>query len=77
MLRWQPVRPVIFKLVTVAKVTALRPQAGIVPAPSHQAGLAGGGDLPTPGFLLFEANPGAGIISALVEAEGPILGPTS
>ncbi|KAJ9069373.1 hypothetical protein DSO57_1019206 [Entomophthora muscae] len=53
------------------------PQVGIKPAPSHQAGLAGGGDSPTPGFLLFEANPGAGIISALVAAEGLVLGPKS
>ncbi|KAJ9084041.1 hypothetical protein DSO57_1028245 [Entomophthora muscae] len=44
---------------------------------SHQAGLAGGKDLPTPGFLLFEANPGAGIIPVLVTAEGPVLGPRS
>ncbi|KAJ9088624.1 hypothetical protein DSO57_1021252 [Entomophthora muscae] len=37
----------------VTKVTASRPRAGIEPAPSHQAGLAGRGDLPSPGFLLF------------------------
>ncbi|KAJ9083711.1 hypothetical protein DSO57_1031976 [Entomophthora muscae] len=55
----------------------LRPQAGIEPAPSHQAGLAGGGDSPAPGFLLFEANPGAGTIPTLVVAEGPALGPKS
>ncbi|KAJ9078296.1 hypothetical protein DSO57_1008125 [Entomophthora muscae] len=54
-----------------------KPWAGIKPAPSHQAGLAGGGDLPAPGFFLFEANPGVGTISALVAAEGPILGPKS
>ncbi|KAJ9060081.1 hypothetical protein DSO57_1034648 [Entomophthora muscae] len=41
------------------------------------AGLAGGGDSPTPGFLLFEANPGAGTIPALVVAAGPVLGPKS
>ncbi|KAJ9078993.1 hypothetical protein DSO57_1001206 [Entomophthora muscae] len=51
------------------------PQAGIEPAPSHQAGLAGGGDLPTPGFLLFEENPGAETIPALVVAEGPAWAP--
>ncbi|KAJ9069494.1 hypothetical protein DSO57_1017971 [Entomophthora muscae] len=56
---------------------ALRPRAGIKPAPSHQVRLAGGGDLPAPGFLLFKANPGAGIIPALVAAEGPVLGPKS
>ncbi|KAJ9075685.1 hypothetical protein DSO57_1033573 [Entomophthora muscae] len=55
----------------------LGPGAGIEPNLSHQVGLAGGGDLPAPGFLLFEANPGAGIIPALVVAEGPALGPKS
>ncbi|KAJ9054095.1 hypothetical protein DSO57_1018220 [Entomophthora muscae] len=59
------------------KVTISKPWAGINPASSHQAGLAGRGDLPTPGFLLFKANPGAGIIPALVVAEGPVLGPKS
>ncbi|KAJ9051583.1 hypothetical protein DSO57_1003137 [Entomophthora muscae] len=54
-----------------------KPQAGIKPAPSHQAELAGRRDIPTPGFLLFEANPGAGIIPALVAAEGLVLGPKS
>ncbi|KAJ9074359.1 hypothetical protein DSO57_1007208 [Entomophthora muscae] len=61
----------------VTKVTASRPQAGIEPAPSHQAGLTGGGDFPAPGFLLFKVNPGEGIIPALVAAEGPVLGPKS
>ncbi|KAJ9049150.1 hypothetical protein DSO57_1027603 [Entomophthora muscae] len=59
------------------KVTDSRPWAGIEPAPSHQAGLAGGEDSPAPGFLIFKANPGAGIIPALVVAEGPILAPKS
>ncbi|KAJ9084496.1 hypothetical protein DSO57_1023816 [Entomophthora muscae] len=63
--------------LSVTKVTALRPQEGIEPAPSHQAGLAGGGDLPAPGFLLFKANPGSGTVSALVIAEGPALRPKS
>ncbi|KAJ9077877.1 hypothetical protein DSO57_1012473 [Entomophthora muscae] len=54
-----------------------KPRAGIEPAPSHQAGLAGGGDSPTPELLLFEANPGAGTIPALVTAVGPVLGPKS
>ncbi|KAJ9072848.1 hypothetical protein DSO57_1022793 [Entomophthora muscae] len=53
------------------------PWVGIKPAPSHQAGLAGGRDLSAPGFLVFEANPGAGTIPALVVAMGPILGPKS
>ncbi|KAJ9087410.1 hypothetical protein DSO57_1033642 [Entomophthora muscae] len=64
-------------LDTVTKVTFLMPQVGIKPAPSHQAGLVGGGDLPAPGFLLFEANPGAGTIPARAVAVGPILGPKS
>ncbi|KAJ9076751.1 hypothetical protein DSO57_1023159 [Entomophthora muscae] len=58
----------------VTKVTASKPQTEIKLAPSHQVGLAGGGDPPAPGFLLFKANPGAGIIPALVIAEGPVLG---
>ncbi|KAJ9065732.1 hypothetical protein DSO57_1016473 [Entomophthora muscae] len=63
--------------VYVIKVTASKPWVGIKPAPSHQAGLAGGGELPTPRFLLFESNPGAGTIPTLVTAEGPALGPKS
>ncbi|KAJ9058267.1 hypothetical protein DSO57_1013957 [Entomophthora muscae] len=54
-----------------------QPWAGIEPAPSHQAGLVGGGDPPAPGFLLFEVNPGAGTIPVLVVAERPALGPKS
>ncbi|KAJ9067162.1 hypothetical protein DSO57_1002231 [Entomophthora muscae] len=53
----------------------LMPRAGIEPASSHQAGLVGGGDLPAPVFLLFEANPGAETIPALAVAVGPILSP--
>ncbi|KAJ9057904.1 hypothetical protein DSO57_1018078 [Entomophthora muscae] len=60
---------------SVTKVTCSKPRVGIKPAPSHQVGLAGGKDLPAPGFFLFEANPGVGTISALVVATGPILGP--
>ncbi|KAJ9053130.1 hypothetical protein DSO57_1027388 [Entomophthora muscae] len=63
--------------VSVTKVTVSKPWAGIKPAPSHQAGLAGGEDSPAPGFLLFEENPGTGTIPALVVAEGPALGPKS
>ncbi|KAJ9054073.1 hypothetical protein DSO57_1018332 [Entomophthora muscae] len=59
------------------EVTVLKPRVGIKPAPSHQAGLEGRRDLPAPGFLLFEENPGAGTIPALVAAEGPALGPKS
>ena len=62
---------------SVTKVTVSKPRAGIKPAPSHQAGLAGRGDLPAPGFLLFKENPGAGTIPALVVAEGPALAPKS
>ncbi|KAJ9080936.1 hypothetical protein DSO57_1019745 [Entomophthora muscae] len=58
-------------------VTASKPREGIEPAPSHQAGLAGGRELPAPGFFLFKENPGAGTIPALVAAEGPALGPKS
>ncbi|KAJ9048416.1 hypothetical protein DSO57_1035278 [Entomophthora muscae] len=58
-------------------ITASKPWAGIEPAPSHQAGLAGRGELPAPGFLLFEANPGVGTIPALVAVEVPALGPKS
>ncbi|KAJ9057580.1 hypothetical protein DSO57_1021269 [Entomophthora muscae] len=38
----------------VTKVTVLRPRAGIEPAPSHQAGLAGRGDLPAPRFFFLK-----------------------
>ncbi|KAJ9087687.1 hypothetical protein DSO57_1030723 [Entomophthora muscae] len=65
------------RAATVTKVKVSRPQAGIEPAPSHQAGLTGRGDLPEPGFLLLEVNPGAGVIPALLAAEGPVLGPKS
>ncbi|KAJ9081530.1 hypothetical protein DSO57_1013878 [Entomophthora muscae] len=61
----------------VTKLTVSKPRAGIKPASSHQAGLAGRGDLLAPGFSLFKANPGAGIIPALVAAEEPVLGPKS
>ncbi|KAJ9053991.1 hypothetical protein DSO57_1019169 [Entomophthora muscae] len=61
----------------VTKVTILMPQAVIEPASSHQAGLVGRGDSPSPGFLLFKANPGVGTIPALVVAVGPILSPKS
>ncbi|KAJ9073688.1 hypothetical protein DSO57_1013506 [Entomophthora muscae] len=64
-------------MVGVTKVMVSKPQAEIKLAPSHQVGLAGGGDFPTPGFLLFEVNPGAGIIPDLMAAEGPVLGPKS
>ncbi|KAJ9075941.1 hypothetical protein DSO57_1030856 [Entomophthora muscae] len=63
--------------VSVTEVTTSRPRAGIEPTPSLQAGLAGGGDFPTPGFLLFEVNSGAGTTPALVVAEEPALGPKS
>ncbi|KAJ9054818.1 hypothetical protein DSO57_1010232 [Entomophthora muscae] len=63
--------------IFVTKVTVSKPRVGIEPAPSHQVGLVGGGDLPTLGFSLFEANPGVGTIPALVVVEGPALGPKS
>ncbi|KAJ9075080.1 hypothetical protein DSO57_1000360 [Entomophthora muscae] len=67
----------LIKKVFVTKVTVSKPRTGIKPAPSHQAGLAGRGDPPAPGFLLFEENPGAGIIPDLGIAAGPVLGPKS
>ncbi|KAJ9087424.1 hypothetical protein DSO57_1033523 [Entomophthora muscae] len=62
---------------SVTKVAVLRPWVGVKPPPSHQAGLAGRGDLSAPGFASKSKNPGAGTISALVVAEGPALGPKS
>ncbi|KAJ9088269.1 hypothetical protein DSO57_1024736 [Entomophthora muscae] len=53
------------------------PQAGVKPAPSRQAGRAGGRDLSAPEFALKSKNPGAGTIPALVAASGPVLGPKS
>ncbi|KAJ9083699.1 hypothetical protein DSO57_1032182 [Entomophthora muscae] len=55
----------------------LAPGVTKVTASKLQAGLAGGGELPAPGFLLFKENPGAGTIPTLVAAEGPASGPKS
>ncbi|KAJ9089755.1 hypothetical protein DSO57_1009506 [Entomophthora muscae] len=71
------IKTIIITALLVTKVAASKPWAVIKPAPSCQAGLADGGDLPTPGFLLFEADSGVGTIPALVTAVGPILGPKS
>ncbi|KAJ9061850.1 hypothetical protein DSO57_1016425 [Entomophthora muscae] len=59
------------------KVIVLKPQAGIEPTPSHQVESAGGRDLPASGFALKSKYPGAGIISTLSVAVGPVLGPKS
>ncbi|KAJ9049732.1 hypothetical protein DSO57_1021499 [Entomophthora muscae] len=64
-------------MISVTKVTNSKLWVGIEPAPSHQAGLEGRGDSPAPGFLLFEANPGARTIPALATAVGAFLGPKS
>ncbi|KAJ9080119.1 hypothetical protein DSO57_1028393 [Entomophthora muscae] len=69
--------PTSWTPVPVTKVTFSKSQTGIEPAPSHQAGLAGRGDLPAPGLLLFKVNPGTGATPALVVAAGPVLGPKS
>ncbi|KAJ9061123.1 hypothetical protein DSO57_1023563 [Entomophthora muscae] len=66
----------MYVMVVMSLVQGM-PWAGIEPATSHQVGLAGGREPPGPGFLLSKANPGAGIIPALVLAEGPVLGPKS
>ncbi|KAJ9058285.1 hypothetical protein DSO57_1013771 [Entomophthora muscae] len=58
----------------INKIDAL---GGIKPAPHHQAGQAGGRNLPAPGFALKNKYPGAGITPALAVAAGPILGPKS
>ncbi|KAJ9063476.1 hypothetical protein DSO57_1000063 [Entomophthora muscae] len=63
--------------VIVTDITQLKPQAGIKPVPSCQAGQAGGADLPAPRFALKSKNPGAGINPALATAARPVLGPKS
>ncbi|KAJ9059431.1 hypothetical protein DSO57_1002427 [Entomophthora muscae] len=69
--------PDLYLPYIVTKVTCSKPRAGIKPAPSHQAGLAGGGDFPAPGLALKSKNSGAETIPALVAAAGPVLGPKS
>ncbi|KAJ9059607.1 hypothetical protein DSO57_1000566 [Entomophthora muscae] len=55
----------------------MKPWAGIEPTPSFQEGQVGRGDFPAPGFALKSKNPGAGTISAMLAAAGPVLGPKS
>ncbi|KAJ9071828.1 hypothetical protein DSO57_1033273 [Entomophthora muscae] len=48
---------------------------GIEPSPSRQAGLAGGGDSPAPGFTSKSKNPGSGTIPCPGGSCGACSGP--